>query len=412
MTPNVELCSLSPYAILVSGQDQHRGFDEPDPVRPDLDWLYESNIPRRRPIFVPMLLAFTLIFISAIAMTWSQWGRQVGHGASLEVPVHRLEASTTLPPIASAPFAPASLRSLSPQMAREFNEAVALDDHAIVPARAFLVDMGKDGGKDGGKGMTSKDRGMSLSRSLDCLTAAVYYEAANEPLDGQRAVAQVVLNRVRHPAYPHSVCAVVFQGAQRPTGCQFTFACDGALARAPVPYLWARAREVASAALGGYVHAPVGWATHYHANYVVPYWAASLSKIAAVGTHIFYRWQGGWGEPKAFSAHYSGQENLSFWQEKALVEARDDKAPKDGNIAASVALSDRPIIGHDGATMGANNDIVPASRAVATAPGQAGGAAAERWIISGPFERTVAGRASGSRAVIGAATPAPDLPGT
>ncbi|QNG49031.1 cell wall hydrolase [Sphingobium yanoikuyae] len=336
-------------------------------------------------------------------MAWSQSGRQGGHGASLKVPVHRSEIGTALPPIASAPFAPASLRALSPQMARQFNSAVALDDHGIVPARAFLMDMGSDRGKD---------RRVSLSRSLDCLTAAVYYEAGNEPLDGQRAVAQVVLNRVRHPAYPHSVCGVVFQGAERPTGCQFTFACDGALAREPVPPLWARAREVASAALGGYVHAPVGWATHYHANYVVPYWAASLSKVAALGTHIFYRWQGGWGEAKAFSAPYSGQENLSFWQEKALAEARDAHVPPGDNLAANVALSDRPIIGHDGAKPGTNSDIVPASRAPATAPEQVAGAATERWILSGPLERTIVGRPSGSREVIGAATRAPDLPAT
>lgn len=403
MTPDVELCYLSHYAIRVSGQDQHEGFDEPNPVRPDLDWLYESNIPRHRPKFAPTFLALMLIFILAIAMAWSQWGRQGGHGASLKVPVHRSEIGTALPPIASAPFAPASLRALSPQMARQFNDAVAVDDHGIVPARAFLMDMGSDRGKD---------RGVSLSRSLDCLTAAVYYEAGNEPLDGQRAVAQVVLNRVRHPAYPHSVCGVVFQGAERPTGCQFTFACDGALAHVPVPALWARARKVASAALGGYVYAPAGWATHYHANYVVPYWAASLSKIAAVGTHIFYRWQGGWGEAKAFSAHYSGQENLSFWQEKTLVEARDDRAPQDEHVAASVALSDRPIIGHDGAIAGKNGDIVPASRAPATAPEQVAGAATERWILSGPLERTIVGRPSGSREVIGAATRAPDLPAT
>jgi len=70
-------------------------------------------------------------------------------------------------------------------------------------------------------------------RALTCLTQAVYYEAASEPDGGQRAVAQVVLNRVAHPAYPKTVCGVVYQGSERSTGCQFTFTCDGALARMP-----------------------------------------------------------------------------------------------------------------------------------------------------------------------------------
>ena len=126
---------------------------------------------------------------------------------------------------------------------------------------------------------------MNEARALDCLTAAVYYEAAIEPPDGQRAVAQVVLNRLRHPAYPKTVCGVVFQGSDRRTGCQFTFTCDGALARAPNMALWNRAREIAWAALSGRVFAPVGWSTHYHTDWVVPYWASSLAKATKVGTY-------------------------------------------------------------------------------------------------------------------------------
>lgn len=145
-------------------------------------------------------------------------------------------------------------------------------------------------------------------RSIGCLTAAIYYEAATEPLDGQRAVAQVVLNRVRHPAYPNNVCAVVWQGSERNTGCQFTFTCDGSLARKPMASFWEKARKVAEAALTGYVFAPVGWSTHYHTNWVVPYWSSSLLKAATVGTHIFYRWTGGWGRAPAFTNRYSGRE--------------------------------------------------------------------------------------------------------
>ena len=149
---------------------------------------------------------------------------------------------------------------------------------------------------------------LDATRAVDCMTAAVYYEAGSEPLEGQRAVAQVVLNRMRHPAFPKSVCAVVFQGANRSTGCQFTFTCDGSLYRKPSAAIWQRAREVAVAALNGYVEKTVGNATHYHADYVAPYWSTSLIKVAKIGAHIFYRWTGGWGEPRSFAAIYAGGE--------------------------------------------------------------------------------------------------------
>lgn len=148
----------------------------------------------------------------------------------------------------------------------------------------------------------------SRERALECLTSAIYYEAGQESLSGQQAVAQVVLNRVRHPAFPASVCGVVYQGSTRTTGCQFTFTCDGSLARAPERASWNSAREVARAALNGFVQPAVGNATHYHANYVAPYWAPTLAKTAAIGAHIFYRWSGGWGLPKAFAKPWSGRE--------------------------------------------------------------------------------------------------------
>ncbi|NJM51157.1 MAG: hypothetical protein HC843_10015 [Sphingomonadales bacterium] len=132
------------------------------------------------------------------------------------------------------------------------------------------------------------------ARAADCLTAAVLYEAGNDRI-GQQAVAQVVINRARHPAFPKSICGVVFQGSERRTGCQFTFTCDGALARRYSAAAWGAARQVASAALSGSVYAPVGLATHYHTDWVVPYWSDSLEKITAVGTHLFFRWPGGWG---------------------------------------------------------------------------------------------------------------------
>jgi spore germination cell wall hydrolase CwlJ-like protein len=146
------------------------------------------------------------------------------------------------------------------------------------------------------------------ARALHCMTQAIYYEAAREPVRGQQAVAQVVLNRLRHPAYPKSICGVVYQGAARPTGCQFTFTCDGALRWAPQAALWRQAQGVARRALAGFVDKDVGSATHYHAAYVVPYWAPTLVKMTQVGQHIFYRWTGSWGEPSAFTGHYAGRE--------------------------------------------------------------------------------------------------------
>jgi hypothetical protein len=145
-------------------------------------------------------------------------------------------------------------------------------------------------------------------RALDCLTAAVYHEARSEGSDGQRAVAQVVLNRVRHPAFPASVCGVVYQGSGRRTGCQFSFTCDGSLGRRREPGAWGRAREIAAAALDGEVYAAVGNATHYHTRAILPYWASSLTRSASVGAHIFYRWRGGAGTAGAFRQAYSGKE--------------------------------------------------------------------------------------------------------
>ena len=146
------------------------------------------------------------------------------------------------------------------------------------------------------------------TRAIDCMTAAVYYEARSQSDDGQRAVAQVVLNRVRDRAFPNTVCGVVYQGSQRLTGCQFSFACDGSMAAPRDPRSWAHAREIAVAALSGQVYAPVGSATFYHANYVLPWWAGSMDKVAVVGAHIFYRWRGGMERALANSQSYGGYE--------------------------------------------------------------------------------------------------------
>ncbi|WP_349681323.1 cell wall hydrolase [Sphingopyxis sp. UBA6723] len=179
--------------------------------------------------------------------------------------------------------------------AAEINAAVPESDEPILPAKPFAI-------------LAPATAGAAQLSAVDCLTAAIYYEAASESATGQRAVAQVILNRMRHPAYPNSVCGVVFQGSQRTTGCQFTFTCDGSLRRRPSASGWLRARSVATAALSGYVEPSVGYATHYHTTYVVPYWSSSLTKLRTVGSHIFYRWSGNNGTARAFINRYANAE--------------------------------------------------------------------------------------------------------
>ena len=188
--------------------------------------------------------------------------------------------------------------------------------------------------------------------AVDCLTAAIYYEAGGESATGQTAVAQVVLNRVRHPAFPPTVCEVVYQGSERSSGCQFTFTCDGSLAREPNPNGWQEARRIAERALAGRVEPLVGMATHYHTNWVVPHWAPSLDKIAAIGNHIFYRWSGYWGQRQAFSRSYAGEaanssrfrlseELLSKWSDAPILpkdSASQDHAQEDDFLRGRASL--------------------------------------------------------------------------
>jgi Cell Wall Hydrolase len=146
-------------------------------------------------------------------------------------------------------------------------------------------------------------------RAAICLASAIYYEAASESDDGQRAVAQVVLNRVRHPAYPNTVCGVVFQGTERGDRlCQFSFACDGSMRRTPPRAAWIKARRIADEALAGRVFEPVGYATHYHTLAVNPAWGPKLVKAAIIGAHIFYRMPSVAGLPGSFRDAYRGGE--------------------------------------------------------------------------------------------------------
>ncbi len=191
----------------------------------------------------------------------------------------------------------------------------------------------------------SAGSGVDKARALQCLSMAVYYEAASESYDGQRAVAQVVLNRVAHPAYPASVCGVVFQGSERHTGCQFTFTCDGSLTRRPAVRSWATAQSVALAALSGEVFAPVGTATHYHTHAVNPYWASSLELIGSIGAHRFYRWKGRAGLADAFSMSYRGGEPLAAPKPRAPgALALDDAGTLPSTASALARTGTLPVV--------------------------------------------------------------------
>lgn len=229
----------------------------------------------------------------------------------------------TSPAAHAAPPAPPPMtyQQVAPQQALKINADIPLAGGPNPAAAPFLF----------------KGSNAARTQALDCLASAVYYEAGNQDSDGERAVAQVVLNRVRHPAFPNSVCGVVYQGSTRPTGCQFTFTCDGSLTRQPDADGWRRAYKVAEEALSGAVYAPVGWATHYHADYVVPTWAASMAKDAIVGAHIFYRWPGSWGQPAVFTQRYAGREpNAASLRMAALAAPHLTPAAPQDEVAQAV----------------------------------------------------------------------------
>ncbi len=243
------------------------------------------------------------------------------------------------------------LLEVTPETAQEINKSRPFITGDIPAAPAFR----------------SRLEGTDRDRAIACLATAGLYEAGSRSGD-QSAVMQVVLNRVRHPAFPNTVCGVVFQGSERSTGCQFSFTCDGSMRRRqPGTAAWRSAQGLAMAMLGDNVDERVGLATHFHTDWVVPYWSASLDKLTEVRTHLFFRWKGYWGTRPAFRRPPATKEPVipalaglfpahqlvdSEAVEEALAEAADDgldiaqdatARPSDqgGAAPASVAL---PII--------------------------------------------------------------------
>ena len=215
-------------------------------------------------------------------------------------------------------------------------------------------------------------------RARDCLALAGMAEAGGGDGD-QRAVMQVILNRVRHPAFAKTVCGVVFEGSQRPTGCQFSFTCDGSLARRYSDAAWRNARARAEEMLGGATHAPVGNATHFHADYVYPWWSDRLDKVAQVGPHIFFRWRGFWGSRTALSARYGGGEPDPLrLRETALAIATANPLPTLLQTGESVRSITRETVADRGTNEAAPSSPGAGVHFVLVAPGDSPQALVER----------------------------------
>jgi hypothetical protein len=231
-------------------------------------------------------LALVLLSIGPPASRNRDAGGPVAMAGNLQ-PSPRAVPPVPVPLPASDPL------PLTAETARIVNAAVPFIPGPISPAKKFHY----------------SGSAMDRERALTCLASAAWYEAGDDKT-GEQAVVQVVLNRLRHPAFPKTICGVVFEGASRKTGCQFTFTCDGALSRMPSPDVWQRARAIADRALSGYVFKEVGNATHYHTDWVVPYWSDTLDKLVEVHSHLFYRWRGWWGTAAAFTQRPGGSEDL------------------------------------------------------------------------------------------------------
>jgi len=177
------------------------------------------------------------------------------------------------------------------------------------------------------------------ARERRCLATAIYFEARGEPVRGQVAVGQVILNRVRSPLFPETICGVVYQG-QYQKGCQFSFTCDG---KSDIPRnddQWALAQDIARQITAGELWLPeVGYSTYYHANYVSPGWAGSMNKIDKIGRHIFYKKRN---------------------EQPYIVEASDSSKPSGQSGTESSMFSLTPALSLVSAVTGSSSASTPA----------------------------------------------------
>lgn len=281
----------------------------------------------RRPVFVAAASVAALLGIAACTQVHAIRGvfgfSSKQSPSALSIPLEQIRRVETMTVDDKSQIVAEGLE------AEQRNAAIAVSELPVESAASFIL---------------PQSRGNAYATALKCLAQAIYYEAAVEPIEGRRAVAQVVLNRVRSPLYPDSVCGVVYEGSERSTGCQFSFTCDGSLLRAPMNGPWREAEEVARQALAGRIEARVGTATNYHADYVLPKWAFTLSKIDKIGRHIFYRLHGKWGQRASFVGAYNGMERLPAINYDTLRARMLGSGKGDGETAPVSGLTVPPAV--------------------------------------------------------------------
>ena len=303
-------------------------------------------------------IAFAFVILASLAavlLAFRAPAQAAGESATVQ-----LAATKAAALVAATSASPGELRAVG-ERAQLLNAALPFSTAPVQAAQPFAIAGSND---------------LDHRRALLCLTQAVYYEAGFEPAAGRRAVAQVVLNRMRHPAFPKSVCGVVYQVARAPV-CQFSFVCDGSLNRAPAVGPWREARAVAEAALAGFVETSVGSATHYHANYVSPRWAPMLTKITQLGAHIFYRWPGAWGQRAAFTGRYIGEPRDPLSMRPPLWRPRTvTGAPVTAEEAVALAEVSGPPIARAPSDVGGLLDTSKGWKLNIPSPEEVGGATA------------------------------------
>ena len=321
-----------------------------------MEFLQSARFRENRPLFG--VLAILVLAFAALAVAGG--GDRAAHGTQA---VQRAPLATT---------APVDALPASGEDADVLKSELPLDDAIARNAAVEIVEGGPCTAAPFKFTGSSADR----ARARDCLALAAMAEAGYGDAD-QRAVMQVVLNRARHPAFANTVCGVVFQGSNRPTGCQFSFTCDGSLARTYPDSQWRLARERAEEALGGRVDKAVGIATHYHADYVYPWWSSQLDKIAVVGRHQFLRWRGFWGSGSALNATYRGGE-----PDPMALRVTAQEVDRPATLVPSLVADDAAVRSITADTVGKRNlDTASEKPATSTAPPPSGPGPGAHFVL-------------------------------
>ncbi len=183
---------------------------------------------------------------------------------------------------------------------------LSLPMSAVIPLDMVPMPRSAPGAPPPSPAQRLKLEGKEYAKAERCLANAIYFEARSEPIRGQMAVAQVIVNRAFSGFYPNDICGVVYQNAHRRLACQFTFACDGKSKAITERGHWARATRIAKQTLEGQIYVPeVAKSTHYHAIYVNPNWVGEMKKLVRYGLHNFYR-PHAWGNGADVPAWGSG----------------------------------------------------------------------------------------------------------